>query len=155
MQVRKLARRHFIEGFNAFEIHAEFIFSLAGSNVFMRSRLYVGIDAHGYRGFDSHGGGNGVNGAQFRFGFYIEAINALVQGITDFLLGFSHAGISAFGRIPAGFENAEEFSAGDDVESRPVAGHEAQDGDVGAGLDGVGHFRVKRRQSFPETVKVV
>ena len=155
MKVRKFAGRHLIKRFNAFEVHAEFIFSLAGSNVFVRSRLYVGIDAHGHRSLDSHGGGNGVNGPQFRFGFHIEAINALGQGITDFLLGFSYAGISAFGRISPGFEDAEEFSAGDDVESRPVAGHEVQDGDVGAGLDGVGHFRVKRCQSFPEAVKMV
>lgn len=99
MKVRKFAGRHLIKRFNAFEVHAEFIFSLAGSNVFVRSRLYVGIDANGHRSLDSHGGGNGVNGPQFRFGFHIEAINALGQGITDFLLGFSYAGISAFGRI--------------------------------------------------------
>lgn len=58
--------------------------------------------------------------ARFRFGFHIEAINALRQGITDFLLGFSYAGISAFGRISPALRDAEEFSAGDDVESAPL-----------------------------------
>ena len=121
----------------------------------MRSRLHIGIDAHGYRSLYSHGRGDGVNGAQFRLRFHIEAVNALFQGVADFRLCFSHAGIGAFGRVPPGLEDAKEFSAGNDVEPRAIAGHEVQDGDVGAGLDGVGHFRVKGRQGFPEAVEMV
>ena len=96
LEVRKFAGRHLVKRFNEFKVHAEFVFSLPGGDVFVRSRLHIGIDAHGYRSLYSHGRGDGVNGAQFRLRFHIEAVNALFQGVADFRLCFSHAGIGAF-----------------------------------------------------------
>ena len=40
--------RHLIKRFNAFEVHAD-LFSALLVVMYLRSRLYIGIDAHGHR----------------------------------------------------------------------------------------------------------
>ena len=154
MDVRQCAGGHFIQGFDLFEIHPEFVLRLAGGDILVRARLHVGVDADGYRGREVHGGGNIVDRSHFRLGFHVEAVNALLQGIADFLFRLSYAGVRAFGRVSSGLDNAEEFPSGHDVKSRSIAGHEVQDGNVGARLHRVRYFRIQRFQGFPQAVEV-
>ena len=61
--------------FNAGDIHAEFVLGVAGGDVFVRVGIYVRVDAHGDRGFDSHFSCNAVDFAQLVLAFAVEAVD--------------------------------------------------------------------------------
>jgi hypothetical protein len=64
-------------------------------------------------------------------------VDAVLEGVFDFLAGFADAGKDGARGVAAGLENAEEFAAADDVETGAFGGEEAEEGEIGVGFDGV------------------
>ena len=61
---------------------------------------------------------------------------SLAQGELDFLLRLAHAGENAGARVAARGDDAPQFAGADDVEAAAQIGQDAQDGQIGIGLDG-------------------
>jgi hypothetical protein len=58
-----------------------------------------------------------IDVVQFRFTFHVEAANALLERILDFITRFANPRKSALGGVATNGEDAIKFAAGHDVET--------------------------------------
>ena len=72
---------------------------------------------------------------QFSLGLGVEAVDALLEGVFDFVAGFTDTGEGAFGGIATGLDDAVEFASGDDVKAAAELGDGVEHGEIGVGLD--------------------
>src|SRR5207253_10640915 len=95
----------------------EFVLLHARRNVGMRAGIDIRIRADGNAG--AHAGvlGDVVNQLQLGTRFDVEKENPGIESVADFLWSFADAGEDDFVRRTAGFQDAKQFAAGNDVES--------------------------------------
>ncbi len=93
----------------------------------MRMRIDIGIHAQCNRRACFFCTRDAIDVFQFRFALNIEAVNALLERIIDFLSRFAHARERAFGGIATSGEDAIKFAARNDVETCARIGEQLQD----------------------------
>src|SRR5207253_10852894 len=89
-----------------------------GGYVFMRVRSNVGVDAQRDRRGQFFGTRDAIYAFQPGLALDVEAVNALVERVFDFLTRFAHAGKRAFCRIATRSDYTKKFAAGNNVEPR-------------------------------------
>ena len=136
LDVRELRSGAVVEAFDGAEIHAELVLAFPGGDILVGFRVDVRVHADGSWGNFPKLAGDFVEVAEFLFAFDIEGVDALFEGVDDFLTGFSDACKSAVGGITAGLDDTEKLTAGNDVEARALGGEQAEDGKVGVRLYG-------------------
>ncbi len=99
--------------------------------------------------------GDLVEIAEFLLALDVERVNALLEGVDDFIAGLADAGERAMGRIAACLDHAEKLAAGHDVEASTVGGEQAEHGEIRICLHRVGHLVVDPGQGGVETGEVV
>ena len=119
------------------DIDPEFVFAEAGGDVGMRGGVDVGIHAQRHARLHAAAGGQCIDQRQLGFRFAIEAADIVLERVVDFLRGFPTPEKTTLRGIAAGFENAEQFAAGDDVESRAGIREQPQDRQIAVGFYGV------------------
>ena len=129
LQVRQFGRFR-VDTEDAVDADAELVVALARRNVFVRLRIHVGIHAQGHRGFLAHGAGHLVDELQLHLGFDVEGIDALLEGVCDFLPRLAHAGKGARVGASARFDHAEKFTARDNVKTRALPRQQVEHGEV-------------------------
>ena len=137
------------------EIDAELVLALAGGDVFVGLCVHVGVHADGRGGDFPEFTGDLVEVAEFLLTLDVERVDALFDGVDDFLTGLADTGEGAVGGIAAGLDHAEKFAARDDVEARALGGEQAEDGEVGVRLDRVGDLVIDARHRLVEAGEVV
>ena len=93
--------------------------------------------------------------SQFRLAFDVETQDVLVERVFDFFPRFADAGESAFPRIASGFEDAEKFAAGNDIEAGAGLGEQFQDGAIRVRFDRVANEVIERRERRIEPAIVI
>ena len=89
----------------------------SGRNVLVRVRIDIRIDPDSDRRVRLLRAGDFVDVFQLGFALDVKAANALVDCIRDFVDRFADSREGALFRIGPGFDRAEKFAAGNDVES--------------------------------------
>gem|GEM_PF-5918193 len=84
-------------------------------------------------------GGHRIQAGQLGTGLDVKTANTGVQGLFHFGSSFADTGKHNARRVAPGAQNAREFTAGDDVETRAEPSQKCQHRQVGIGLDGVAH----------------
>ena len=92
---------------------------------------------------------------QFSFTLDVEAVNALLQRVLDFVARFAHAGERAFGRIAACREHTKELAAGNDVEACARTYEQFQDRAIRVRLDRIANEVIQRRERGVESCVVI
>ena len=116
---------------------AELVFLQSRGNVQMGLGVHIRVDAQADPGHLVHFPDHGVDAFELLGGFHIEHEDARQQSLLDFPGFFAHAGINyLFGRH-SGAQGAEQFPAGDDIRARSFPGQDAQQAQIGVGLDRV------------------
>ena len=77
---------------DAIQRDTELIFARTGRDVFVRMRIDIGIDAQCDRRARFFCTRDAIDVFQFRFTLDIEAVNALLERVFDFLSRFAYAG---------------------------------------------------------------
>jgi hypothetical protein len=131
-----------VEFGNLIEVDAELVLGLASGDVLVGLRVHVRVHAHGGGRNDSEIAGDFVEVAQLFLALDVEGVDTLLQRVLDFRAGLADAGESAFARVAAGLDHAEEFAGGDDVEARVFRHQQLQHGEIGVRLHGVGDLVV-------------
>ena len=121
----------------------------------MRFRIDVRIHANGGWSDFSEFAGDFVEVAKFFFAFDVEGIDAFFEGVDDFLTGFTNACEGAVSWIATGFDDAEEFATGNDIEASAFGGKQAEDGKIGVRFDSEGDFVIDAGQGFIETFEMI
>ena len=103
----------------------------------MGLRVHVRIHADRDRGHLSEGSGHAGDVIQLRNAFDIEAVDALFERESDFLIGLADAGINDLRQVAARGLHAQEFAARHDVEPGTELREQADDADIRARLHGV------------------
>jgi hypothetical protein len=85
-------------------------------------RIDIGIHAQCNRRACFFFARNATDVFQFRFTLDVEAVNALLERVLDFLSRFAHARERALGRIATSSEHTIKFAARNDVETCARAG---------------------------------
>ena len=147
-------RGDFVDLWRAVETDAELVFAFSSGDELVRLGIDIRIHADGDRGFHAERTGDFVDALEFSLALDIEGINALAERVGDFLAGLADTGKSAAVSAGAGFENAEQLAARDDVESRAEPGEDLEDGEVRIGLHRETDEVIKRRQRGVEAAVV-
>ena len=83
---------------------------------------------------------------QLRFTLDVEAVNALLQRILDFLARFADARECALGGIAARREHTKQFAAGNDVETGARTSEQLQDRAIRVRFDRITNQVIQRRE---------
>ena len=111
-------RRLSVEVGGAVDVNAELVFLAGGEGFGVGGAvLQIGVDAECGVGSFMEFAGDAVEVPEFFFGFDVERFNVGVKAFADFVIGFADAGEEDFIGSAAGFEGAEEFAAGGDVDA--------------------------------------
>ena len=132
----------------------EFVLLHARRNVGMRARIDIRIRANGNAGAHAGVASDVVNQLQFGTRLDVEKQDTGVQRIANFFGSFADAGEDHFVGRTAGFEDAKQFAAGNDVESGTPLDKPPQKIHVGVGLDGVRDQMRYGSESFIEHTDV-
>jgi hypothetical protein len=138
LDVFQLLGSAFVEVGDGGEIDAKLVLGLAGGNVFVGVGVNVRVHADRGRGDHAELAGDLVEVAEFFLALDVERVDPLLQRIDDLVTGLANTGEGAMRRITARLDDAEEFSAGNDVEARAVGRQQAEHREVGICLHGVG-----------------
>jgi hypothetical protein len=85
----------------------------------------------------------------------VEVRDARLQGRADLFVGLAHAGIDHLGRVGSRGQGPVQLAATDDVETTALPGHQFQDVNVAAGLDGETDHRLQRGIRLLDLVQMV
>ena len=126
-QVAELPRV-IVDGGRAGDGDAELVLAQAGGYVGMGDSVHVGVDADGKAGCFAETRRLGVEQRQLRLRFAVEGADAALQRVFHFRGGLADSGEDDLRGVAAGFQDAVEFAAGDDVETGALFGQERQHG---------------------------
>ena len=113
---------------------SKLVFAQPGGYVRMGHRIHVGIDPHRHRRHVAELTGDPVQHFQFRRGFQVKAMDAQLQRAGHLCRLFADPGKNNVGRVATGGDDAIQFTAGDDVETRTQPGQHIEHGQVGVRL---------------------
>src|SRR5207249_10390737 len=147
-----LPGRHFarpLVNFRApFERNAELVLAPASGDVLMRLRLDIRIHSKGNRRALVFGRCDLIDVIEFGFALDVEGINALFEGVLDFLARFSHPGESAFRWVSAGLQRTKQLATRNDVEAGAGIAQQAQDSSVLVRFDRIADQMVEIAKGF-------
>ena len=126
-----------VEGQGILVGDAELVLLEAGGNIGVGLGIHIGIDPQAQGGLLAQAHGDGVEAVQLGHGLDVEAADAHFQGPGHFRFGLADAGEDHLAGLGAGRQDPFQFAAGNDVETGAKAGEEAENAQVGVGLDGV------------------
>ena len=113
-----------------FDVDAELVFAEAGGDVGMGFGEDVGVDAEGEAGAEVEQLGAGGEEVEFGLGLDVEEEDVGAEGVVDLPDLLADAGEDhLFQGGLAGFADALQFAAGDDVEACSLLCQEAEDGE--------------------------
>ena len=109
------SRRAFINRRDVIERDAKLVLVRTGRDVFVGVRFDVGIHTQRNGSTQVFCAGDVIDLFQFLLAFDVEAVNAFLQRVFDFLARFADSSECAFGRITARREHTKQFAARDDI----------------------------------------
>ena len=112
------------------EIDAELVLALAGGDLGVRMRIDIGIHTNGHGRLHAKLTGHLVDVVQLRLGLGVEAVDALLESVLDFVAGFTNAGEGAFRGIATSLDDAVEFASRDDVKAAAELGDGVEHSDI-------------------------
>ena len=121
----------------------------------MRVRIDIGIDPQRNRRAQLLRAGDFVDVFQLGFALDVKAINALVNRILDFVARFADTGEGAFCGIGPGFDCAEKFAAGNNIESCAGFREQFQNCTIRIRFDRVADEMIERRERGVEAIEVI
>ena len=114
----------------------------------MRLRLDIGVHSKGNRGALVFGRCDLIDVIEFGFALDVEGINALFEGVLDFLARFSHPGESAFRWVSAGLQRTKQLATRNDVEAGVGIAQQAQDSSIRVRFDRIADQMVEIAKGF-------
>ena len=118
----RVRRGLLVERLGLADIDSEFVFPQPGGDVRMGGGIDVRVHAERNARLHAAARGQRFDQNQLRFGLAIEAVDAALKRVFDLVGGLAYARKYHLGRIAAGFQHPEQFSARYDVEARPGLG---------------------------------
>src|SRR4029077_8989043 len=115
----------------------ELVLPRTGGDVFVRLRSHIGVGAQRDRRAQVFGTRDAIYAFQLGLALDIEAVNALVERVFDFLSRFAHTRKGAFCRIATRSEYTKKFAAGNNVEPRSSIREQLQDSAIRVRFDRV------------------
>ena len=125
---------------------AEFIVSVAGRDLGVAARADRGVHPYGDGGGKIEPRGDLLERLKLGDAFDIDLMHARLQREAELVLGLADAGKDNPVRRHAGLQRARDLTGRHRIRARAFARERGQHGDVGVGLDGIGHQHVARRE---------
>src|ERR1041385_3522630 len=99
------------------EGNAKLVFMRSGGDVGVRVRIDVGINAQRDRRPEAFIAGNGIDVVELGLALDVKTVNALVEGVLDFVPRFSHSSKCAFRRRTPRSDHSKKFASGNNIKS--------------------------------------
>ena len=96
---------------------AELVLARASRNVLVRVRIDIGVGTQSNPSTQVFRARDAIDVLQLRFTLDVEAVNALLQCVLDFLGRLTHTGERAFGGIATSRKHAIKLATGNNVET--------------------------------------
>ena len=148
-------RRAFVNRSDLVQCDAELVFLGAGRDVMMRMRVDIRVDAQCDWRAHFLCAGYALDQIQFSFTLDVEAVDALLQSILNFLTGFADAREGAFGRIAARREHTKQLATGNDVEAGARTYEQVQDRAIRVRFYRITNQVIQRRERRVESRVVI
>ena len=137
------------------EIHSKLILRLAGRDVFVSFSIHIWVHPHRRWGNHTELASNLIQITQLFLALDVKRINPLFERIDDFVTGLTNTGKSTMRRIATSLDHPKKLSSGNDVETGPLAGQQAQHREIGICLHRVGNLVIHSSHRQIETSEVV
>lgn len=134
---------------------AELVVALARGDLGVGMRVDIRVDADGDGGLDAEGAGDVVQPRQLGLALDVKREDAVFQGQLDLGLGLAHAGKDALLDIPAGSDDAANFAAAHEIETRPQVREVPQHGQARIRLHRIAELEIQSREAGLEPAAVV
>ena len=135
--------------------NAELVLALAGGDLGVGLRVDVGVHADAHRRLAAELAGHVVDAGQLGLALGMQRENPRLEREPDLRLGLAHAGENAAIDLRARRQHAAQFAAADEIEGGAQVRKQAQQREVGIGLQRIAHLHVHAFEAAGEAAVVV